>query len=332
MDLLILITSLITINLVLFFNLKSLGKFINIYDRPDGKLKRHAFETPLLGGVIFYVNFLFFILFELLFLDIFSDFNKRELFSLFFIVSTFFFLGLYDDKFKISAYVRIVLALAICFITIKLNNNLVISSFEVSFYKNKIFLENLKIIFTIFSFVAFIHACNMLDGINLQLTLFYIFLTIYLFFITSDFVNVYIFIIIPLFLILFLNLKKKIFLGDSGAYCVACILSYFIVIEHNVYNNIEFADEIFLIMILPGFELVRLSISRLITGKNIFDGDLNHLHHILIQNKNSLFLINLITSSFTIISLLWIIYFKNMYILIFFALLIYYLILIFLKR
>ena len=85
-------------------------------------------------------------------------------------------------------------------------------------------------------------------------------------------------------------------------------------------------------MILPGFELVRLSISRLITGKNIFDGDLNHLHHILIQNKNSLFLINLITSSFTIISLLWIIYFKNMYILIFFVLLIYYLILIFLKR
>ncbi len=114
----------------------------------------------------------------------------------------------------------------------------------------------------------------------------------------------------------------EIFLGDSGAYCIACILSYFIVIEHNVYNNIEFADEIFLIMILPGFELVRLSISRLIKGKNIFDGDLNHLHHILIQNKNSLFLTNLITSSFTIISLLWIIYFKNMYIFIFFALLI----------
>ena len=118
---------------------------------------------------------------------------------------------LYDDKFKISAYVRIVLALAICFITIKLNNNLVISSFEVSFYKNQIFLENLKIIFTIFSFVAFIHACNMLDGINLQLTLFYIFLTIYLFLITSDFIYVYVFITIPLFLILFLNLKKKNF-------------------------------------------------------------------------------------------------------------------------
>ena len=76
MDLLILITSLIIINLVLLFNLESLGKFINIYDRPDGKLKKHTIETPLLGGVIFFINFLFFILFELLFLDIFNDFNR----------------------------------------------------------------------------------------------------------------------------------------------------------------------------------------------------------------------------------------------------------------
>ena len=45
MDLLILITSLIIINLVLLFNLQSLGKFINIYDRPDGKLKKHSIET-----------------------------------------------------------------------------------------------------------------------------------------------------------------------------------------------------------------------------------------------------------------------------------------------
>ena len=59
MDLLILITSLIIINLVLLFNLESLGKFINIYDRPDGKLKKHTIETPLLGGVIFFINFYF---------------------------------------------------------------------------------------------------------------------------------------------------------------------------------------------------------------------------------------------------------------------------------
>ena len=232
-----------------------------------------------------------------------------------------------------TAYIRIVLALTICFITITLNNKLIISSFQISFYENQIFLENLKVIFTIFSFVAFIHACNMLDGINLQLTLFYIFLTIYLFLITSVFIHVYLFIIISLFSILLLNFKKKLFLGDSGAYCIACILGYFIVIEHNVYKNIEFADEIFLIMILPGFELIRLTILRSTRGQNIFEGDLDHLHHILfIKNKYSLISTNLITSTFTIVSLFGIIYFKDMYILIFFSLLVYYLTLIFFKR
>ena len=333
MDILIFISSFIIINLVLSLNLQSLSNFINTYDKPDGKLKKHSIKKPLLGGVIFFINFLFFLFFEFLFLEVFKDFNKRELFSLFFIVSSFFFLGLYDDKFKMSAYIRIVLALTICFITITLNNKLIISSFQISFYENQIFLENLKVIFTIFSFVAFIHACNMLDGINLQLTLFYIFLTIYLFLITSVFIHVYLFIIISLFSILLLNFKKKLFLGDSGAYCIACILGYFIVIEHNVYKNIEFADEIFLIMILPGFELIRLTILRSTRGQNIFEGDLDHLHHILfIKNKYSLISTNLITSTFTIVSLFGIIYFKDMYILIFFSLLVYYLTLIFFKR
>ncbi len=333
MDILIFISSFIVINLVLSLNLQNLSNFINTYDKPDGKLKKHSIKTPLLGGVIFFINFLFFLFFEFLFLEVFKDFNKRELFSLFFIVSSFFFLGLYDDKFKMSTYTRIVLALTICFITITLNNKLIISSFQISFYENQIFLENLKVIFTIFSFVAFIHACNMLDGINLQLTLFYIFLTIYLFLITSVFIHVYLFIIISLFSILLLNFKKKLFLGDSGAYCIACILGYFIVIEHNVYKNIEFADEIFLIMILPGFELIRLTILRSTRGQNIFEGDLDHLHHILfIKNKYSLISTNLITSTFTIVSLFGIIYFKDMYILIFFSLLVYYLTLIFFKR
>ena len=330
MDVLIFISSFIIINLVLLLNIQRLSKFTNIYDKPDGKLKKHSIKTPLLGGVIFFINFLFFLLLELLFLEVFMDFNRRELFSLLFIVSSFFFLGLYDDKFKMSTYTRIILALTICFITITLNNKLIISSFQISFYENQIFLENLKLIFTIFSFVAFIHACNMLDGINLQLTLFYIFLTIYLFLITSVFTHVYLFIIISLFSILFLNFKKKLFLG---AYCIACILAYFIVIEHNVYKNIEFADEIFLIMILPGFELIRLSILRSTKGKNIFEGDLDHIHHILfIKSKYSLIKTNLITSTFTIVSLFGIIYFKDMYILIFFSLLVYYLALIFLKR
>ena len=332
MSLLILSGFLFILNFILYLNINRLTLFINIYDRPDGKLKKHKKKIPPLGGIIFFINFIFFIILELVFLNIFENFNKRELFSLLFMVSSFFFLGLYDDKFKISTSLRIILAIIICLITITLNDNLVIQSIQISFYRNQIILDNLKLIFTIFSFVAFIHACNQLDGINLQLSLFFIFLTLYLFFVTSVHIHIYLLIAVSLFFILLLNFQNKIFLGDSGVYCIASILSYFLVIEHNVYQNIKFADEIFLMMILPGFELIRLSILRLFKGKNIFDGDLNHIHHILLKRKNSLIFTNLITSSFPIISLIGIIFFHNMYILFFFTLLTYYLILIFLKH
>ena len=62
MDILIFISSFIVINLVLSLNLQNLSNFINTYDKPDGKLKKHSIKTPLLGGVIFFINFLFFLL------------------------------------------------------------------------------------------------------------------------------------------------------------------------------------------------------------------------------------------------------------------------------
>ena len=60
MDILIFISSFIVINLVLSLNLQNLSNFINTYDKPDGKLKKHSIKTPLLGGVIFFINFYFF--------------------------------------------------------------------------------------------------------------------------------------------------------------------------------------------------------------------------------------------------------------------------------
>ena len=92
---------------------------------------------------------------------------------------------------------------------------------------------------------------------------------------------------------LFLNLKNKIFLGDSGIYTLGSILVFLLIYEHNIFETIRFADEIFLLLILPGIDLLRLSITRIKNGKNPFYGDRNHIHHILI-NKFSLLFTNII--------------------------------------
>ena len=57
------------------------------------------------------------------------------------------------------------------------------------------------------------------------------------------------------------------------------------------------SDEIFLIMMIPGFELVRLAVQRLYHKRHPFSPDDKHIHHLLLNKLNfykSYFLIQLL--------------------------------------
>ena len=55
----------------------------------------------------------------------------------------------------------------------------------------------------------------------------------------------------------------------------------------------------FFLLLLPGIDLIRLTLVRLYKGKNPFYGDRDHLHHLLL-NKFSLFTSNFILFVFSI--------------------------------
>ena len=77
------------INFLIFLNLEKLSRFINLNDKPDGKLKIHKTKVPLLGGGIFLINILILILGSIFFLKdelIFISFSKREYFSVLFFI------------------------------------------------------------------------------------------------------------------------------------------------------------------------------------------------------------------------------------------------------
>ena len=95
----------------------------------------------------------------------------------------------------------------------------------------------------------------MYDGINLQSGIYFIVIFIYVSLYTSIFLLLSL-LIIPLLTYLILNFKNKVFLGDSGVYLVSFIISYSIVKTYNI--DLTFtADQIFLIMMLPGIELLK---------------------------------------------------------------------------
>ena len=72
------------------------------------------------------------------------------------------------------------------------------------------------------------------------------------------------------------------FLGDSGSLILGFLISYICIKAYNQ-NFINHADEIFLIMSIPGYELLRLFIKRISIGRNPFSADSNHIHHYLIN-------------------------------------------------
>ena len=132
--------------------------------------------------------------------------------------------------------------------------------------------------------------------------------------------------------LLFLNLKKLLFLGDNGIYVLTIILSTALIYEHNVYRNIIFVDEIFMLLFLPGLDLIRLTITRLLKGKNPFYGDRNHIQHLLIK-KYSLLTTNLILCFLGITPIIFFNFLKlNFFIAISIFVIIYFLIIIRLKK
>ena len=287
---------LIFLNLLLFVNLKKIANFINIFDKPDGKLKLHKIKTPIVGGFILALNFSLIFFYQIFFLKNFlsldvNNFHNLELFSLLLFIFAFFFLGLYDDKYKLNPLKRLALSILFIFIAIFLNNNLLITNFSLSFYGNRIFLDNLSIVFTIFCILILTNSLNFYDGINGQSCLIFIYCFTYLFF-RSDFNLFYLTSITLILIIMLPNLKNMFFLGDSGVYLISIILSISLIYEYNIHKNIVYADEIFFLLLLPGLDLLRLTISRSLNKKNPLFGDRKHIHHLLI-NKFSLVFSNI---------------------------------------
>ena len=318
------------INLILLQNYQRLAKKINLYDKPDNKLKKHIKKVPILGGIILLINFLIILPVSILIFDFLIFDKKREIFSLFFLIISFFLIGFFDDKIKMSSNMRIFLGIFVLLISISLNNDLLIQILQFSFYEKRIYLENISYIFTIFAFLAFIHAINMFDGLNAQVLLYFIIINTFLFIISSF--NIFYFsLYFPLISILILNYNSRVFLGDGGSYLLAALYAYLIIYEFNITKNISFSDHILILMIIPGLELLRLSFIRLINGKNIFDGDLNHIHHILKKN-HGLFNTNVIVLSLVLTPILLLYANINSFIIIFLTILSYFILIFYNKK
>ena len=83
-------------------------------------------------------------------------------------VFTFFLIGIYDDKYNLSANKKLFLNFFIILFIILLDDSLVIKKLNFSFFDNPIYLKSFSHLFTVLCILLFLNALNMFDGINLQ--------------------------------------------------------------------------------------------------------------------------------------------------------------------
>jgi len=260
---------LIFFNFLFLFFYRKISHIYNVFDLPDRKRKIHTKKIPLLGGLIIFLNIIFFYL----------SINLKENYSIIFIIGcfSFFIFGLIDDKKNLNANLKLLLQSSFLLSYFFYNQDVVISNFYFSSLKKDLYLNSFSIIFSIFCFLLFINSINMFDGINLQVGFYSLFIFLLLFFkVDNQFI---IPIIIALIFFLVLNFNNNSFLGNSGSYLLGFIISYFFSISSNIFS----AEQIFLIMLIPGLDMLRVAVFRIINKKHPFSSDKNHIHYLMLS-------------------------------------------------
>jgi UDP-GlcNAc:undecaprenyl-phosphate GlcNAc-1-phosphate transferase len=285
-----LIIAVISLNLIIIFNIKKINKIINIWDYPDKNRKIHSKPVALTSFVVIFFNIFLFFIFDLNFgkvsLPLYFKSNNYVQFivlciSLFFI----FLIGVYDDKYNSPPIIRLIALGLIFFILVTVDVNLRINILRFSFTDTVLTLNNLSVLFTLLCMLILLIIMNMFDGINLQASIFYICFFIFLLF-NANFDLFISLVILSLVSICFLNKKDIIFLGDCGNYIMSFILSVLLIKTYNldIYTAKPlYADEIIIYMLFPGLDAIRVIILRLVNGKNPMKADKKHFHHLVIN-------------------------------------------------
>jgi UDP-N-acetylmuramyl pentapeptide phosphotransferase/UDP-N-acetylglucosamine-1-phosphate transferase len=275
----------IAINLSFIFFFNFLSNLYNQFDYPDFKRKIQTKPVSLLGGTFVIINIFLVIFFDNFFSIINYKFfnNLLNLYFFLFLTLGFFLLGFLDDKFNIGANKKLFLTFFFLSILFYVDNSLLIKNLNFSFFNKEIDLRGFSYFFTILCFLLFINAFNMLDGINGQAATYGLFL-FFILLSKSILPLLIIVLIISLLSFLFLNLNSKTYLGDSGSLTLGFLLSYIFVKSYSL--NKFYADEIFLIMSIPGYDLLRLALTRIFKKKHPFRADNFHMHHLLIKKVN----------------------------------------------
>jgi len=261
--------------IIFFYNSKKISSYTSLYKKIND-------STPLVGGLGIY---LFFILGVITLYFTHYELVIKNLWVII-LVTSIFLIGIFDDIFNISYKIRLFSIFLIIFIILKIDNRFVVEYLYFKSLDKTFVLGDFSFYITPIFIMLLLNSINMADGINGNSGLIFLYFFI-LIFDSNNQLNLFLILIaVALVVFLIFNLKNLLYLGDSGVYFISTFISLYL-IEHYKTKTTNFAcEEIFLILMIPGIDMFRLFCIRIYQKKNPFKGDLNHLHHLLINKFN----------------------------------------------
>ena len=104
--------------------------------------------------------------------------------------------------------------------------------------------------------MAIINAFNLFDGLNGLSLSYFVSIFLYLVFKFGNYELT--FWLVTCIVLLYFNLKNKLFLGDSGVYILSSYLGLKLIEIHNERYQEFSAENIFLLLMIPGIDMLRV--------------------------------------------------------------------------
>ena len=271
--------------------IRKISKKLGHFDAPNDR-SSHTDFVPTLGGISFYISLVVFFFFSN-----FYNINDTSL-SIILAITIMFLVGLTDDLKDLTPSVKFLgqlLALSILIIQ---------SDYRILSFHGFLGIYELNMFFSVsismFLIIAFINAFNLIDGIDgmssitgivISACFGFLFYKLQLFFFM--FISFAIISMLLAFLRYNFSSKKKIFMGDTGSLVIGLVLGLLtlklLTLQSETFSAIaihrsELPLLLLIILIVPAFDLCRVSLIRLKKRVSIFSPDRNHIHHLLIDS------------------------------------------------
>lgn len=277
----------------------------NLYDQPNGR-KVHKLAIPRLGGTVFMPSMAIGVVTSLLIMygDVHQNFDVY--------ISTFvlaigslliYLIGILDDLNGMKAMHKFLIQLttAIFFPLCNLSINNLHGLFGV--HEIPIFLSYPLTLFVILLIVNAMNLIDGIDGLSSSLTV----MILLAFTVLFHQLHFGLFCLISAGLagavlaFFFYNVfgkvgGLKIFMGDSGSLFIGYVIAY-LAIKYQMSNEaagLPYREESLLIswtlVFLPCIDVIRVAIMRKLKGKDMFEADMTHIHHRIMQTGLSMHL------------------------------------------